>query len=92
MSGTRSSCSDRRTSPSPAKDSGTLEFLAIEANLDVRYGLRDGAAYSEFSWEGFDDGTAVSGRGWATLSTVGRLVGHIFIQKGDESGFVAERV
>ena len=73
------------------KDGGALEFLAVEADLDVRYGARDGAACAEFSWEGFDDGTAVSGRGWAALGTAGRLVGHIFIHNGDESGFVAER-
>ena len=73
------------------KDGGALEFIAVEADLDVRYGARDDAACAEFSWEGFDDGTAVSGRGWAALGTAGRLVGHIFIHKGDESGFVAER-
>ena len=32
-----------------------------------------------------------SGRGWAVLGTAGRLVGHLFIHKGDDSGFVAER-
>jgi hypothetical protein len=31
-------------------------FIAIEADLDVRYGAREGAACAEFSWEGFDDG------------------------------------
>jgi hypothetical protein len=66
-------------------------FLAIEANLDVRYGSRDGAACAEFSWEGFDDGSPASGRGWAALGTAGRLVGHIFIHRGDDSGFVGER-
>jgi hypothetical protein len=38
------------------KDGGELVFIAIEADLDVRYGTRDGAACAEFSWEGFDDG------------------------------------
>src|ERR1051325_6793192 len=64
-----------------------FEFLAIVADLDVRYGSRDGAACAEFSWEGFDDGTPASGRGWVALGTAGRLVGHIFVHKG----FVAER-
>jgi len=73
------------------KDGGELAFLAIEANLDVRYGARDGAACAEFSWEGFDDGSPASGRGWVALGTADRLVGHIFIHKGDDSGFVAER-
>ena len=30
------------------------------------------------------DGSPVSGRGWAALGTAGRLVGHIFIHKGDD--------
>jgi len=72
------------------KDSGELAFIAIEADLDVRYGARDGAACAEFSWEGFD-GSPASGRSWATLGTAGRLIGHLFIHKGDDSGFVAER-
>jgi hypothetical protein len=69
------------------KDRGELAFLAVEADLAAR----DGADCAEFSWEGFDDGTAASGRGWAALGGAGRLVGHIFIHKGDDSGFVAER-
>jgi hypothetical protein len=73
------------------KDSGELAFIAIEADLDVRYGSRDGAACAEFSWEGFDNGSPANGRGWAALGTAGRLVGHIFIHKGDASGFIVER-
>jgi hypothetical protein len=73
------------------KDRCELVFIAVEADLDVRYGARDGAACAEFSWDGFDDGSAASGRGWAALGTADRLVGHIFIHKGNSSGFVAER-
>jgi hypothetical protein len=73
------------------KDHGKLAFLAVEADLDVRYGSRDGAACAEFSWEGFDDGTDASCRGRTALGVAGRLVGRIFIHKGDDSGFVAER-
>jgi hypothetical protein len=73
------------------KDSGELVFGAVEGDLDVRYGARDGSACAEFSWEGSDDNTHASGRGWATLGTAGRLVGHIFIHKGHDSGFLAER-
>jgi hypothetical protein len=74
-------------------DGGKLEFSPSKpiADLDVRYGSRDGAVCAEFSWEGFDDGTPASGRGWAALGTAGRLVGHIFVHNGDKSGFVAER-
>jgi hypothetical protein len=28
------------------------------------------------------------GRGWASLGTAGRLVGHFYSHQGDESGFV----
>ena len=73
------------------KEDGELVFCAIEADLDVRYGSRDGSACAEFTWEGSDDNTHASGRGWAALGTAGRLVGHIFIHKGDGSGFVAQR-
>ena len=34
------------------KDRGELAFLAVDGDLDVRYGSRDGAACAEFSWEG----------------------------------------
>jgi hypothetical protein len=72
-------------------DSGEIVFAAIEAELDIRYGSRDGSACAEFCWEGSDDNAHASGRGWAVLGTAGRLVGHIFICKGDDSGFVGER-
>jgi hypothetical protein len=58
---------------------------------NVLYGARDGAPCAEFSWQGFDDGSPTSGRGRVALGTVDRLVGHIFIHKGDDSGFVAQR-
>jgi hypothetical protein len=90
-SGTRSTCSTPRIFTFSGKDGGELVFIAIEVDLDVRYGARDGSACAEFSWEGFDDGSPASGRGWAALGTAGRLVGHIFIHKGDDSGFVAKR-
>jgi hypothetical protein len=69
---------------------GRFAFVAVTGELDVRYGARDGTACAEFSWEGFNDATPASGRGWAVMGTAGRLVGHIFIHNGDDSGFVAE--
>lgn len=69
---------------------GSFAFVAVTGQLDVRYAARDGSASAEFSWEGFDDAEPSSGRGWAALGTAGRLVGHIFIHNGDDSGFVAE--
>lgn len=40
---------------------------------------------------GNDEGTAVTGRGWATVSDDGLLTGHIFIHDGDDSSFRAVR-
>lgn len=71
-------------------EDGEMRFIAVHAWLDVRYGAREGSAVAEFSWEGVDEGDQRSGRGWVMLGTAGRLVGHIFFHKGDESGFVCE--
>jgi hypothetical protein len=70
---------------------GEMRFIAVRAWLDVRYGTRNGGPIAEFSWEGVDEGDQRCGRGWAILGTAGRLVGHIFFHKGDDSGFVCER-
>jgi hypothetical protein len=70
---------------------GEIAFGALKGFLDVRYGARDGSACAEFSWEGHDDRDAACGRGWAMLGTAGRLVGHIYIHNGEDSGFVCER-
>lgn len=70
---------------------GEIAFAALSASLDVRYGARDGSACAEFSWQGFDDNEPTSGRGWVTLGTAGRLVGHFYIHNADDSGFVCER-
>ena len=70
---------------------GVFVFGAVKGWLDVRYGARDGAACAEFSWEGHNDADPASGRGWATIGTAGRLVGHLFIHNSDNSPFVAER-
>jgi hypothetical protein len=42
------------------KGGGELAFIAIEADLDVRYGSRDGASRTEFSWEGVDEARSVA--------------------------------
>ena len=71
--------------------SGEIAFVAVKGFLDVRYGSRDGAACAEFSWQGYDDADEAYGRGWVTLGTAGRLVGHIFIHQGEDSSFDCER-
>lgn len=69
---------------------GTLSFIAVAGSIDCRF-TRDGDATVEFSWEGEDEGTSVSGRGSATLSADGRLEGRIFFHLGDDSWFRARR-
>jgi hypothetical protein len=70
---------------------GEMAFGALKGFLDVRYGTRDGSACAEFSWQGHDDRDPACGRGWVTLGTAGRLVGHFYIHDGEDSGFVCER-
>ncbi|HEV2394760.1 MAG TPA: hypothetical protein VG146_20605 [Verrucomicrobiae bacterium] len=67
---------------------GQFSFGAVEANLDWRQDP-SGKRVS-FSFEGFDEGDEVSGRGWAEPEG-GRLTGRIVFHLGDESGFVAQR-
>jgi hypothetical protein len=69
---------------------GELAFIAITASVDYRLGTRDGSPIIEFSWAGDDDGSPISGRGWAQSGPRG-LVGRIFIHDGDEAHFAAER-
>jgi Transposase zinc-binding domain len=73
------------------KSDGEIAFGALKGFLDVRYGARDGSACAEFSWEGHDENDPVCGRGWVMIGTAGRLVGHFYIHKGDDSGLVCER-
>jgi hypothetical protein len=70
---------------------GEIAFGALKGFLDVRYGSRAGEACAEFSWQGNDEGDEVCGRGWVAIGTADRLVGHLFIHNGEDSGFVCER-
>jgi hypothetical protein len=69
---------------------GRLAFIAIEAQLDYRVVVRDGLPAVEFTFDGFDEGDHVTGRGWAVLEGE-RLRGRLFFHQGDDSSFVAER-
>jgi hypothetical protein len=57
--------------------------------MDCRSAERDGRPYVEFTWDGNDEGDQVSGRGWVTLVEDSTLTGHLFIHRGDDSGFCA---
>lgn len=69
---------------------GELGFIAIKASIDYRIGTRDRLPLVEFSWAGNDDGSPISGRGWAQADPRG-LAGQLFIHAGDDARFVAER-
>jgi len=69
---------------------GHLAFLAVEGQLDYRVVVRDGLPAIEFSFEGFDEGDEVMGRGWAVLDGE-HLHGRLFFHHGDDSSFIAER-
>lgn len=69
---------------------GRLGLLAIEATLDYRVVQREGLPAIEFSFEGFDEGDRISGRGWAICEGE-RLRGRLFWHQGDDSAFTASR-
>ena len=70
---------------------GQLSFIAVVGSIDCRFTTDKGVKVVEFSWEGDDEGTAVSGRGSASLSADGKLEGRIFFHLGDDSWFSARR-
>jgi len=69
---------------------GEMELVAISASIDYRVEQRDGACVLEFSWSGFDEMDATSGRAWARIAG-DTMRGKLFIHQGDESTFVARR-
>ena len=64
---------------------GTLRLGTLEATLDLRYDFRDEAPVAEFSFEGFDAGEQLIGRGWLQPADAGGLDGHLFFHQGDDS-------
>ena len=71
---------------------GELGFIAVTGELDCRDAERDRRPGVEFSWQGFNEGDDVSGRGWAALNPDGTLEGHIYFHLGSESTFRAEQL
>ena len=68
---------------------GSFRFIAVEGFIDARHVDLDGRPAVEFSWDGYDEGVQVSGRGWARIDEDGSLRGRLFIHAGDDSGFRA---
>jgi hypothetical protein len=68
---------------------GAFHFIVVQAGLDYR--LSEDRHRAEFSFEGFDEDTPVTGRGWASVDDDGALSGRIFFHMGDDSAFSAVR-
>ena len=71
------------------KDRGEIAFLAKPISTCATAGAMAPPAPSSPGKASMTVPPA-RGRGWAALGGAGRLVGHIFIHRGDRSGFVAE--
>ena len=74
-----------------ADRSGTIILGCITGEIDYRVSDRTGRPTLDFSWEGSDEGTPISGRGWGTLDD-GLLRARLYIHHGDETDLVAEQV
>jgi len=70
--------------------SGRFQFVAVRGDMDCRFADRVGKPLVEFSWSGFDDADAASGRGWA-VADGDLLRGRVFIHGCDDSAFTARR-
>ena len=70
--------------------SGSMQFGALNVDLDWRVADIKSGKKLQFTFEGFDEGDPVSGRGWATISGP-EMTGRIYFHDGDESGFKASR-
>lgn len=69
---------------------GTLELVAISADVDYRQTTDVPNRDLEFSWAGHDEGDPLCGRGWAVLDG-NELRGTLYIHHGDTSTFVAKK-
>jgi hypothetical protein len=70
---------------------GQLAFIAVTGTLDGHFTAKAGRPGFTFTWEGFDEGDPVSGRGWAVVEADGRLFGRIYVHQGDDAAFTAVR-
>jgi hypothetical protein len=70
---------------------GSLQFGAIDCDLDCRIETFGSVELIQFSFIGEDEGDTVSGRGWALIGRDGRLMGKILFHFGDESQFLASK-
>lgn len=69
---------------------GSFRFGVVEAVIDAKQETRNEGERLGFSFEGFDEGDEVSGRGWIEVN--GReMNGWFSFHGGDESNFKAKK-
>jgi hypothetical protein len=69
---------------------GNFRFIAVEGDMDCRFGNREDKPLVEFSWNGADENDPACGRGWAVVDG-DKMTGRIFLHRGDDSAFTAKR-
>lgn len=69
---------------------GEFHFGYVRCDIDWEEAERDDEPSIEFSFQGFDEMTPTSGRGWAVLEN-GTLTGELKFFQGDESRFTATK-
>lgn len=69
--------------------SGSFQFGLVQGQMDCRTDRRQDQRI-EFTWDGFDEGDELAGRGHAEIVD-GELRGHLYIHLGDDSAFRAVR-
>lgn len=75
-----------------AEDIGELSMIALHADVDFRVAGKEAPPRVEFSFVGDDDGSPCAGRGTAVLGDDDVLRGRLYIHRGDDSAFEAERI
>jgi hypothetical protein len=70
-----------------ARQSGNFQFGMVQGQMDCKLDERQGPRV-EFTWQGFDEGDELSGRGHAEIMN-GELHGHLYIHFGEDSAFRA---
>jgi len=73
------------------KNQGSLQFGAVDCDLDCRLEKFGDVEVMNFSFVGEDEGDTIWGRGWAVIGRGNRLMGRIYFYQGDDSGFVASK-
>ena len=69
---------------------GTMVFGAVEVEMDCRIEKHGNKERLSFSFEGWDEGDDLSGRGWAEISG-NEMTGWFAFHMGDETTFKAKR-